>query len=248
MTYWNPDRPLRRRAVHRRAGRGGRRGLHPARPARPGVGDLARARREARPRHGLRRRAEQQGRAAGEDHRGGQRLRLRRLADGRHRHPGVRGRAGAGAGAAAPGPPLDLPVCVGLGVSNAEQAAEVAEFADGVIVGSAFVKRLLDAPDDVDAGSRPYGRWRASSPTGVRRRRTAGPSVRQRFSAVRSDSERRGGTGRGVTAARPAARSVERNEPGARTRPGVPVVGSRCDEPEQRRRSAGAAYRHGTDA
>ncbi|MEV5507503.1 tryptophan synthase subunit alpha [Streptomyces orinoci] len=41
----------------------------------------------------------------------------------------------------------DLPVCVGLGVSNAQQAAEVARFADGVIVGSAFVKRLLDAPD-----------------------------------------------------------------------------------------------------
>ena len=39
----------------------------------------------------------------------------------------------------------DLPVCVGLGVSNAAQAAEVAAFADGVIVGSAFVKRLLDA-------------------------------------------------------------------------------------------------------
>ncbi|WP_406215218.1 tryptophan synthase subunit alpha [Streptomyces canus] len=47
----------------------------------------------------------------------------------------------AGAGA-------DLPVCVGLGVSNAAQAAEVAGFADGVIVGSAFVKRMLDAPDD----------------------------------------------------------------------------------------------------
>ncbi|MEV3874656.1 tryptophan synthase subunit alpha [Streptomyces sp. LE64] len=39
----------------------------------------------------------------------------------------------------------ELPVCVGLGVSNAEQAAEVAGFADGVIVGSAFVKRMLDA-------------------------------------------------------------------------------------------------------
>ncbi|MDX3373966.1 tryptophan synthase subunit alpha [Streptomyces sp. ME02-6991-2A] len=42
----------------------------------------------------------------------------------------------------------DLPVCVGLGVSNAEQAAEVAGFADGVIVGSAFVKAMLDAPDE----------------------------------------------------------------------------------------------------
>jgi tryptophan synthase alpha chain len=41
----------------------------------------------------------------------------------------------------------DLPVCVGLGVSNGDQAAEVAAFADGVIVGSAFVRRLLDAPD-----------------------------------------------------------------------------------------------------
>ncbi|WP_455771135.1 tryptophan synthase subunit alpha [Streptomyces hirsutus] len=41
----------------------------------------------------------------------------------------------------------DLPVCVGIGVSDAAQAAEVARFADGVIVGSAFVKRLLDAPD-----------------------------------------------------------------------------------------------------
>ncbi|MET7513347.1 tryptophan synthase subunit alpha [Streptomyces sp. NPDC005480] len=39
----------------------------------------------------------------------------------------------------------DLPVCVGLGVSNAKQAAEVAGFADGVIVGSAFVKLMLDA-------------------------------------------------------------------------------------------------------
>lgn len=32
-----------------------------------------------------------------------------------------------------------LPVCVGLGVSNAEQARDVASFADGVIVGSAFI-------------------------------------------------------------------------------------------------------------
>lgn len=45
-----------------------------------------------------------------------------------------------------------LPVCVGLGVSNPRQAAEVAGFADGVIVGSAFVKLLLAAGDDLDAG------------------------------------------------------------------------------------------------
>ncbi|MCZ2837404.1 tryptophan synthase subunit alpha [Modestobacter sp. VKM Ac-2985] len=36
------------------------------------------------------------------------------------------------------------PVCVGLGVSTGDQAAEVAGFADGVIVGSAYVRRLLD--------------------------------------------------------------------------------------------------------
>lgn len=46
----------------------------------------------------------------------------------------------------------DIPVCVGLGVSNPEQAAEVAEFADGVIVGSAFVKQLLAHEDDLEAG------------------------------------------------------------------------------------------------
>ena len=40
-----------------------------------------------------------------------------------------------------------LPVAVGLGVSNGAQAARVAGYADGVIVGSAFVRRLLDAPD-----------------------------------------------------------------------------------------------------
>ena len=36
----------------------------------------------------------------------------------------------------------DLPVAVGLGVSNGAQAAQVAVFADGVIVGSAFVRLL----------------------------------------------------------------------------------------------------------
>ena len=38
----------------------------------------------------------------------------------------------------------DLPVCVGLGVSTREQAAAVARFADGVIVGSALVRALAD--------------------------------------------------------------------------------------------------------
>jgi tryptophan synthase alpha chain len=41
----------------------------------------------------------------------------------------------------------DKPVGVGLGVSNGGQAHDVAQFADAVIVGSALVRRLLDAPD-----------------------------------------------------------------------------------------------------
>jgi tryptophan synthase alpha chain len=45
----------------------------------------------------------------------------------------------------------DLPVAVGLGVSTGEQAAEVASYADGVIVGSAFIARILAAPDHAAA-------------------------------------------------------------------------------------------------
>ncbi|MEX5720160.1 tryptophan synthase subunit alpha [Geodermatophilus maliterrae] len=59
----------------------------------------------------------------------------------------------------------DRPVCVGLGVSDGDQAAEVAGFADGVIVGSAYVRRVLDGagPDGVRALS-------AELAEGVRRR------------------------------------------------------------------------------
>jgi tryptophan synthase alpha chain len=39
----------------------------------------------------------------------------------------------------------DLPLAVGLGVSTAEQAAEAAGFADGVIVGTALVRAVLAA-------------------------------------------------------------------------------------------------------
>ena len=42
----------------------------------------------------------------------------------------------------------DLPIGVGLGVSDGDQAAEVASYADGVIVGSAFVRKMLDAGGD----------------------------------------------------------------------------------------------------
>jgi len=61
-----------------------------------------------------------------------------------------------------------LPVAVGLGVSNRDQAAEVAGFADGVIVGSAFVRRLSNAPDP-DAGVAAIRALTADLASGVRR-------------------------------------------------------------------------------
>ncbi|GAB1817502.1 tryptophan synthase subunit alpha [Herbidospora sp. RD11066] len=66
---------------------------------------------------------------------------------------GVTG-ARSSVGAAAKGlvertrPHAKVPVCVGLGVGTGAQAAEVAAYADGVIVGSAFIRRLLDAPSE----------------------------------------------------------------------------------------------------
>src|SRR5580700_6153123 len=47
----------------------------------------------------------------------------------------------------------DMPVCVGVGVSTPAQAAEVCEVADGVVVGSALVRRLLEdeGPDGAAA-------------------------------------------------------------------------------------------------
>ena len=65
----------------------------------------------------------------------------------------------------------DLPVAVGLGVSNGDQAAEVAAFADGVIVGSAFVRTLLDHADDASAGLTALTTLTADLTDGVRRGR-----------------------------------------------------------------------------
>lgn len=46
----------------------------------------------------------------------------------------------------------DLPVLVGVGVSNAEQAAEAVRVADGVIQGASIVRRLMDGgPEAVGA-------------------------------------------------------------------------------------------------
>jgi tryptophan synthase alpha chain len=69
-----------------------------------------------------------------------------------------------------------LPVAVGLGVRDGAQAAQVAAFADGVIVGSAFVQRLLAAPD-IGAGTAAVRELAAELAAGVRdscSRRAAG--------------------------------------------------------------------------
>jgi len=93
----------------------------------------------------------------------------------------VMGVTGARASTSAAAPQLvarvrretDLPVGVGLGVSDGAQAAEVASYADGVIVGSAYVRRLLDAPD-VGAGVAACRELTADLARGVRARQRVG--------------------------------------------------------------------------
>lgn len=61
-----------------------------------------------------------------------------------------------------------LPVGVGLGVRDGDQAAEVGSYADGVIVGSALVRCLLDAPSP-EAGLDRLGALTTELAAGVRR-------------------------------------------------------------------------------
>lgn len=60
-----------------------------------------------------------------------------------------------------------LPVCVGLGVSTGEQAREVAAYADGVIVGSAFI-RAVQSAEDPAAARDAVGRLARELAAGVR--------------------------------------------------------------------------------
>lgn len=69
----------------------------------------------------------------------------------------------------------DLPVAVGLGVSTGEQAAEIAAYADGVIVGSAFIRLVQEAATIEDA-EQAVSALAGELAAGVRRRRIdAGP-------------------------------------------------------------------------
>ncbi|MBX3375109.1 MAG: tryptophan synthase subunit alpha [Phycisphaeraceae bacterium] len=62
----------------------------------------------------------------------------------------------------------DTPVVVGFGISDASQAAAISELADGVIVGSALVRRMGDAgPDAPEAAAA----WTAELARAIRRGR-----------------------------------------------------------------------------
>jgi tryptophan synthase alpha chain len=65
-----------------------------------------------------------------------------------------------------------LPVAVGLGVSNSDQAADVASYADGVVVGSAFVNAVRATVSDSVSAVRDLAAQLAS---GVRREPAARP-------------------------------------------------------------------------
>ena len=156
MTYWNP---VERYGVERFAARPRRRRGSGPDHARPHPGRrhrLDRRRRRPRPRQGLPRRAVLDRRADRDDG--------RRPAAASSTPPrSWASPAPATTTSDLAGPLVartkaatelhsDLPVGVGLGVSNGDQAAEVASYADGVIVGSAFVRALLDHADDRAAG------------------------------------------------------------------------------------------------
>ena len=59
----------------------------------------------------------------------------------------------------------DLPVLVGVGIGTPEQAVEVCEVADGVVVGSAIVRRMLEDPTP-EAIADLVGRFRAALDAG----------------------------------------------------------------------------------
>lgn len=61
----------------------------------------------------------------------------------------------------------DLPVAVGLGVSTRAQARSVAGYADGVIVGSALIKALLD-PESEESGLQALAALASELVAGVR--------------------------------------------------------------------------------
>lgn len=46
---------------------------------------------------------------------------------------------------------VDLPIAVGFGIRTAEQVAQVAQYAEGIVVGSALVERIANSANSVDS-------------------------------------------------------------------------------------------------
>ena len=113
--------------------------------------------------------ADDAARAGGADRRAFDRLSLLRL---RRRDHGRAPRIAAGAGRQRGLAPTqtELPICIGFGISRPEHVRALAPVADGLIVGSAFVRRLAEADTSSAAGSAPRG--------GRFRRRAAGGADR----------------------------------------------------------------------
>ena len=224
MTYWNP---IERYGVARfaadLASAGGAGLITP--DLTPDSGRrVDRRRRRARPRQGLPGRAQLHRRADRDDHRRLPRLRLRHRRHGRHRRPHDHQRPGRAAGRPHPRHHRP-PVGVGLGVSNGDQAAEVASYADGVIVGSAFVRVLLDHPDDRAAGLRALAALTEDLAAGVRRgvggvlAVAASPSSACSRGAARTTRHRRRATtAPSSTAVRRARHAADRHRRRSRTR------------------------------
>ena len=144
MTYWNP---VVQYGVDRFADDLARRrgsGPHHARPHPRRGGRLDRRIRAHRPRSRVPRRADIDRRAHPPGGRREPRVRLRRLDDGHHRGAQRRRPGGAHARRTARATPEPLPAASGSASRPPTQVAEVLEYADGAIVGSALVKALAD--------------------------------------------------------------------------------------------------------
>ena len=92
----------------------------------------------------------------------------------------------------------DLPICIGFGISDAQAAATLSPVADGLIVGSAIVRRIAQAKDSAEAVASVTGfleelrrRWTAEHPNETDRLipgQALPPGIR--YEMVRSGSRR----------------------------------------------------------
>ncbi len=87
----------------------------------------------------------------------------------------------------------DLPICIGFGIGNAGQIRELAPVADGLIVGSALVRRLADAQTRPrDEVVREIGRFRRRAGDGPEPEVSAVNRLSTRSRVRRSRRSRRG--------------------------------------------------------